>query len=138
MEQDRGDQGVAQKRKMSYRQRWDELQMTKTAAFWSLVGAVALTMIVGFSWGGWVTGGTAQAMAAQSAQDAVVKRLGPVCVTQFQQNSGKEQILKELEQTDSWKRGEFIEKQGWATMPGETKPDSLVAAECERLLLAKQ
>lgn len=138
MEQDRGDQGGAPKRKLSYRQRWDEIQVTKTATFWSLVGAVALTMIIGFNWGGWVTGGTAQAMAEQSAQDAVVKRLGPICVAKFQQAAGKEQKLKELEQTDSWKRGEFIEAQGWATIPGETKPDSKVAAECERLLLVKQ
>ena len=43
--------------------------------------------------------------------------------------------LKELEKTDSWQRSEYVEKQGWATMPGEEKPDSKVAAECTRLLV---
>jgi hypothetical protein len=138
MNQDKGDKGVEQKRTASYRQRWDEAQLTKTAAFWVWVGAAALTMIVGFGWGGWVTGGTAQAMAENMAQDAVVKRLGPMCVTQFQQAPGKVQNLKDLEKTESWQRSEYIEKQGWATMPGETKPDSKVAAECERLLLVKK
>ncbi len=125
-------------KKMSYRQQWDGFQVTKTVAFWSWVAVATLTMIIGFNWGGWVTGGTAQAMGEKMAQEAVAKRLGPMCVTQFQQASGKDQKLKDLEKTDSWQRGEYIEKQGWATMPGEEKPDSKVAAECERLLLVKK
>jgi hypothetical protein len=101
------------------------------------VAVAALTMIVGFNWGGWVTGGTAQAMGQKMAEDAVVKRLAPICVIQFQQAPGKEQKLRELEKTDRWQRSEYIQKQGWATMPGEEKPDGKVADECERLLLAQ-
>ena len=138
MQQDRGDKGMEYGQKMSLRRRWDAFQVTKTAALWSWVAVAAVTMIVGFAWGGWVTGGTAQAMGEKMALDAVVTRLGPMCVTQFQQAPGKEQKLKDLEKTDSWQRNEFIEKQGWATMPGEEKPDSKVAAECERLLLVKK
>jgi len=92
-------------------------------------------MIIGFAWGGWVTGGTAQKMAEKMAEDAVVKRLAPICVVQFKQAPGKDQKLKELEKTDSWQRSEYVEKQGWATMPGEEKPDSSVASECTRLLM---
>jgi hypothetical protein len=135
MYQDKGDRGVEQKRKLSVRQRWDEVRPTKTAVFWSWVASVVLTMIIGFAWGGWVTGGTAQSMADKMAEDAVVKRLAPMCVTQFKQGPGKDQKLKELAQTDSWKRSEYVEKQGWATMPGEEKPDSKVASECARLLI---
>jgi hypothetical protein len=40
-----------------------------------------------------------------------------------------------LGKTDSWKRSEYVEKQGWATLPGEEKPDSKVAEECARLLM---
>lgn len=138
MQQDRGDKGMGQEQKMSLRRRWETTRLTKTATFWSWVAVAAVTMIIGFGWGGWVTGGTAQGMGEKMALDAVVKRLGPMCVTQFQQAKGKEQKLKELEKTESWQRSEFIEKQGWATMPGEEKPDSKVAAECERLLLVKQ
>ena len=134
MEQDRGDRRVEQK-KLSFGQRWDEARPTKTVVFWSWVGSVVLTMIIGFAWGGWVTGGTAQSMAEKMAEDAVVKRLAPMCVIQFKQAPGKDQKLKDLEKTDSWQRSEFIEKQGWATMPGEEKPDSKVATECARLLL---
>jgi len=135
MNQDRGDRGAEQKQKLSLRQRWDEARPTKTIVFWSWVASVVLTMIIGFAWGGWVTGGTAQSMAATMADDAVVKRLAPMCVTQFKQGPGKEQKLQELAKTDSWQRSEYVEKQGWATMPGEEKPDSKVASECARLLM---
>ena len=135
MQQDKGDKGMEQEKKMTLRRRWDETQLTKTATFWSWVAVAAVTMIIGFNWGGWVTGGTALAMGEKMAQDAVAKRLGPMCVTQFKQAPGNDQKLKDLEKTDSWQRSEFIEKQGWATMPGEEKPDSKVATECARLLL---
>jgi hypothetical protein len=56
---------MAQEKKVSFRQRWNEAQPTKAVLFWSVVAAVILTMIVGFNWGGWVTGGTAQTKAYQ-------------------------------------------------------------------------
>ncbi len=135
MEQDKGGRGGEQTRKLSLRQRWDEARPTKTIVFWSWVGSVVLTMIIGFAWGGWVTGGTARSMAQTMAEDAVVKRLAPMCVVQFNRDPGKDQKLKELEKTDSWQRSEYVEKQGWATMPGEETPDSKVASECARLLM---
>lgn len=135
MNQDRGDRGREPQPKLSLRQRWDEARPTKTIVFWSWVGSVVLTMIIGFAWGGWVTGGTARSMAATTAEEAVVKRLAPVCVLQFKQEAGIEQKLKELKETSGWQRGEYVEKQGWATLPGEEKPDSKVAEECARLLM---
>ena len=135
MEQDRGDRSATKKEKVSFRQWWDEARPTKTVVFWSWVGAVVFTMIVGFAWGGWVTGGTAQSMAEKIAEDAVVKRLAPICVVQFNRDSGKDQKLKELKEASGWQRGEYVTKQGWATMLGEEKPDSKVAEECARLLM---
>jgi len=132
MEQDKGDRP---KEKVSFRQWWDEARPTKTVVFWSWVASVVLTMIIGFAWGGWVTGGTAQKMAEQMAEDAVVKRLAPMCVVQFNRDPGKDQKLKELKETSGWQRGDYVGKQGWATMPGEEKPDSKVAEECARLLM---
>jgi len=135
MEQDKGYKGVGEKRKVGFKEWWSEARPTKTAVFWSWVGSVVLTMIIGFAWGGWVTGGTAKSMAQKMAEDAVVKRLAPICVVQFKQAPEKDQKLKELEKTDSWQRSAYVEKQGWATIPGEEKPDSNVASECVRLLM---
>jgi len=138
MEQDKGDKGNRggeQKRKVSFKEWWGDARPTKTAVFWSWIASIVLTMIIGFAWGGWVTGGTAQSLAEKMADDAVVKRLAPMCVVQFKQAPGKDQKLKDLEKTDTWQRSEYVEKQGWATMPGEEKPDSKVASECARLLM---
>ena len=41
----------------------EKIQISVVSA---IVGAIALT-IIGFSWGGWVTGGTAQEMAEEKA-----------------------------------------------------------------------
>ena len=51
---------------------------TKPLLWGAVAGAVAC-MIVGFSWGGWVAGGTARKDAATAAHDAVVVALAPIC-----------------------------------------------------------
>jgi hypothetical protein len=102
---------------------------------WGAIGGAIVLAIIGFAWGGWVTGGTAQKMAKEMADEAVIDRLAPICVAQFQQDPNKEERLKELKKLDSWKRGDFVEKQGWATIPGEKEPDSKVANECARRLV---
>ncbi len=104
---------------------------------WGAIGGAIVLAIIGFALAGWVTGGTAQEMAKEKADKAVVDRLAPICVTQFQQDPNKEERLKELKKLDSWKRGDFIKKQGWATIPGEKKPDRNVADECARRLLVE-
>ena len=104
-------------------------------ALWGAVGGGIVLAIIGFAWGGWVTGSTAQKMAEESAQKAVVDRLAPICVEQFNQDSEKDQKLKELKEEDSWKRDDYVERQGWATMPGEKEADSKVAGKCAELLV---
>ena len=102
---------------------------------WGLVVSAILTMIIGFAFGGWVTGGTAQGMAEEMADEAVIDRLAPICVTQFNQDPEKDKKLQELKEISSYQRGDYVEKQGWATMPGEKEPDSNVADECARRLV---
>ena len=125
----------ANRDKRSAGQRWGDARPTKTLLFWSCVASVVLTMIVGFSWGGWVTGGTARTTAETMAHDAVVKRLAPICVVQSGRDPAKAVKLVALKEESSWQRGEYIGKQGWATMPGEQEPDSRVAQACATLLM---
>jgi len=103
--------------------------------FWGAIGGAIVIAVIGFKWGGWVTGGTAQTMAEEMAAEAVVDRLTLICVAQFNQDSQKDQKLKELKKTNSWERYTYVEKQGWATMLGEKKPDSGVADECAKRLM---
>jgi len=97
---------------------------------WSAICGAIITMIIGFALGGWVTGGTAQTTAEEMADAAVVDRLVPICVAQFNQDPEKDKKLKELKEKSSWDRDQYVKKQGWATMPFEKEPDSSVAEKC--------
>ena len=102
---------------------------------WGAAGGAVVLAVIGFTLGGWVTGSTAQTMADDAAQEAVVARLAPICVEQYNQISEKDQKLQKLKDTDSWRRGDYVEKQGWATMPGEKDPDSKVAKKCADMIM---
>ena len=108
-------------------------------ALWgALAGAIALA-IVGFSWGGWVTGGTAETLAKNSAATAVVAALTPICVEKFRQAADASANLVEMKKaTYAWDQSKFVEKGGWATMPGSTEPNSAVAKACAESLGSKK
>ena len=97
------------------------------------VGAVA-TMIVGFNWGGWMLGGTARELAYASANSAVVAAITPICVDQVQRSVDATTNLAELKKTSSWQQATFVEKGGWAVMPGSKSADSGVPQACANML----
>ena len=97
------------------------------------LGAVA-TMIIGFNWGGWVTGGTANDMTQKSTTSAVVAALSPICVDKFQRSADAVSNLVELKKVSSYQQGSFVEKGGWATLPGNDKSNSAVAEACANML----
>ncbi len=103
---------------------------------WGMAVGMVVLLIVIFSAGWVVTSSSAKAMAQDISENAVLERLGPISVAQFMQDPNREARLKELKETDSWKRSDYVEKQGWATMPGETEADRDVANECTRRLMA--
>jgi hypothetical protein len=96
-------------------------------------GAVA-TLIVGFYWGGWVTGGTAKDMVQRSTSSAVVTALSPICVDKFQHSAEASVNMVELKKVSSYQQGPFIEKGGWATLPGSDNANSSVARACAEML----
>lgn len=100
----------------------------------SAVGAIALLIVI-FSAGWVVSSGSAQLKAKEMAASAVMERLAPITVAQFMQDPNKEERLADLKKLDYWKRGEYVQKQGWATMPGEKEADSGLADECARRLV---
>jgi hypothetical protein len=108
-------------------------------ACWGAVGGAIALAIVGFTWGGWMTGGAAAKLADQRADAAVVVALIPICMGKFQAQadaSAKLAALKAL--STSWEQGSFIEKGGWATRDGATSPDYQLARACaEKLAQAK-
>ena len=106
----------------------------KPAAWGAVIGAVAVT-IVGFSTLGWTLGSSAERMAKAQAEAAVVDALTPVCVAQFEAQADAGAKLADFKKiSTSWDQRSFIEKGGWATLPGSAAPNSDVARGCaERL-----
>jgi len=108
----------------------------KSAVWGAVVGAVAFA-VVGFSSLGWTLGSTAEKMATQRAEAAVVAVLSPICVEKFQQQTDAAAKLVAFNKiSSSWDRRSLIEKGGWATVPGTDKPNSAVVSACAEKLAA--
>jgi hypothetical protein len=117
-------------------QRWQAYRPSKAALFWSCVGCVVVALIIGFTWGGWVTGGTATKMAERSAREARADLAATICVDRFLEASDARAQLASLKETSSWQRDDFIEKGGWVALPGLDQPVTSAAAVCAERLAA--
>jgi hypothetical protein len=102
--------------------------------FWGIVlGAVGI-MIIGFAWGGWVLGSTAERMANARADGAMTAVLVPICVERFMGQVEAAAKLAEFQRSASWQQSQVIEKGGWATATGSNTPNSAVARVCAQQL----
>ncbi len=108
---------------------WSPPQMIVTFIVTLLVWSA-----LGFNWFGipgfgWTTGGTAEEMARR----AVIERLVPICVAQGRK--ADPQHLAALHKESAWQRRDFVEKKGWATMPGGSDPEYGIAEPCAETLV---
>lgn len=112
-----------------------KLPAQTTPFLWGAVaGAIALA-IFGFNWGGWVTGGTAEKLAGSRADEALVAALTPICVSQFRRSDKAKASLAVLKDTQSWQQADYVQSNGWATMPGsKAEPNRQVAQACAEAL----
>ena len=99
----------------------------------AVVGAVVVA-VVGFSWGGWVTGSSATKQASVAAHDATVTALASICADRFRAQDDSTAKIGELAKASSWDRGGVIERSGFAVMPGSKTADSDVARACAESL----
>jgi hypothetical protein len=104
-------------------------------ALWGAVGGAVVLAIVGFTWFGWVTGGTAEKLAKERTESALVAALTPICVDNFRQSAEAAKNSEALKKISYyWEKGSFVEKGGWATFPGSDTPNSAVARACAEAL----
>jgi hypothetical protein len=122
--------------KQSLGQRWTASQPSKAQLFWACVGSAVATLAVGFFWGGWVTGGTAEAMAKEAAAGARTELAAAICVDKFKSGSDASVQMVALKELQGWSRGSFVEKGGWAVMPDKTEPVTRTAKLCAEQLAA--
>lgn len=122
---------MQQNQKQSLSQRFQEYQVSKTLLFWSCAGSVAVAMVVGFSWGGWTTGGSAREMAEDSAAQARQELAAVVCVDRFMAAPDVGVQLAALKEiTSSYAQSEFVEEGGWAMIvPASTPADRQASAD---------
>ena len=101
----------------------------KPALLGACAGAIAVA-IVGFAWGGWVTGMKAETLASDRAQTAVVAALLPFCIARSEADPESMAKLQELNKASPYRRPEVLMQTGWATMPGAADPDRALARAC--------
>jgi hypothetical protein len=100
----------------------------------AVVGAVA-TIVIGFNWGGWSLGSTADKMATEQSKLAVVTALAPICADKFRARPDAAAKTIALSKVYPWKRADEFPKE-LVTLPGETDPSSALVDACYALLLA--
>jgi hypothetical protein len=98
-------------------------------------GAVAMA-VVGFSQLGWTTQKTAEQMADDQSQTAVVAALVPFCVAKAQQDPDHATLAKFQTEQSSYSRSDLVMQAGWATVGSKTAPDSNLARACSEQLHA--
>lgn len=98
---------------------------------WGVVGGAIAAIVIGFSWGGWVTGGTAVQMETASAKAAVILAFTPLCVAKAEPQLEKLVALKE---ESSWKHDDFVVEAGWVDNVSE-KYRADVARVCASTLI---
>ena len=109
---------------------------TKPALYGAVVGAAALA-ILGFTWGGWVTGGTAKKLADSAAATSVAAIMTPYCLERSTSDPRSLEIIAELKTAQGYNRRGVVEKAGWATPLGADTPNKELALACEVALAAK-
>lgn len=101
----------------------------KPGLYGALIGGVAVA-ILGFTWGGWVTGGTAHDQATAMARDEVVAAMVPVCLGMAERDPDRLETLATIRTATSYRRRDALMATGWATMPGTEAPSRDVAQAC--------
>jgi hypothetical protein len=101
----------------------------KPGIWGAVVGAIGI-MILGFWQMGWVTGGTADRMARNRADTAVVAALVPFCVANAERDPDRAKLASLKTEQSSYNRNQLVSDSGWATLPGMSSPDRELVSAC--------
>ncbi len=101
----------------------------KPGIYGALLGAIFVS-IVGFSWGGWMTGAGAEKMANKQAKEEVIAALVPVCLDMSRADNERMAKLATIRAASSFNRRAAVMETGWATIPGSNGPNRDLAQAC--------
>ena len=110
------------------------MDKVKLGAWGFVVGSI-VTMIVGFSWGGWTTGSGADRLAMERSTAAVTAALVPVCLEKSKADpAGAKKLVALKAMSSTYDQRDAVVQGGWATFgPSEANRD--VADACVSALL---
>lgn len=120
------------------RESWSNWNPSKGTLVWSCAGAVVATMLVGFTWGGWVTGGSAREQAEETAESARYELASAICVERFMRAEDAALKLTSLKDMPSYRQSTFIREGDWAVMPDRDDANYRVASDCADALAAME
>ena len=124
---------MQQHQRQTLSQRVHQYRASKAVLFWACAGSVIVATIVGFSWGGWVTGGSAAKMAEKSAAEARQELAAVVCVDRFMAAPDVGVQLTALKDIESpYAQGKFVEDGGWAIIVPAGSPSDRKASADDR------
>ncbi|WP_127142765.1 hypothetical protein [Pelagibacterium montanilacus] len=106
----------------------------KPAAYGAVLGGVAVA-IVGFAWGGWVTGGSAEASAKAAADASRTDLAAAICVQNFMADDNARENLAELKELSrATLQRDYIDEGNWAAMPDRDEAARSTTTLCARML----
>jgi hypothetical protein len=94
-----------------------EIPVQVKPAIWGAVGGAIAAMIIGFTWGGWVTGGRSEVNAGVASHSAVVQAFVPLCVTKAELQP--DQLIALKKESSSYARNQMVVKAGWVSNVAE-------------------
>ena len=98
----------------------------KPGIYGALIGAFFVG-VAGFTWGGWVTGGTGTDRAMAISRDDVVASMVPVCLDMARSDPGRTEKLETIRAASTYQRRDAVMAAGSATMPGTDAPNRDIA-----------
>ncbi len=110
-------------------------KQTIKTVLWSAIGGALVWWIVLSAVFGWMPAGSAEKQAAERTSTALLDVLAPICVERFEQDAEKVQKLQALKKIQAWNQGDFVAKQGWATMPENGVSENSIAKACASQIL---
>ena len=118
----------------SISEKFRDFKAGKATLFWSCAACVVVTMVVGFTWGGWVTGGAAQERADKAAEQAVAELAADICFKRYLASPDARVNLTALNEESSYRRGGMLEDGGWVTLADREDPIDGAARLCAEQL----
>ncbi len=109
---------------------------SKALWFWSCIVCLIIPVVLGFTWGGWVTPATLQRMSDAAADAARAQVVATYCVNKVESAPDSATKIAALMKTEIWRRGDLIDKGGWTTLPGQSKPVDGAGELCAQRLVA--